>query len=113
MHIKRTFGISASEIKGSIVIFCAGCMMFATDHMNAAAAKMDEAVGGTPYIGIHTFGEQGRFPDGSNRHGNLMFAAVCFTSNRRYMRLLNMDTATKIDENTPGFREAYSNYMLQ
>ena len=57
------------------------------------------------YLGIHTFGEQGPFPDGSVRHGNLMFSALVFSSRRRIMKLINVDSDEFVLETDPKFRE--------
>lgn len=39
---------------------------------------VENALGNVPFIGGFTFGEQGRFADGVNRHGNLMISAIIF-----------------------------------
>ena len=44
------------------MVFCAGAMMYVgKDGMNAACGKLDAALGGANYLGIHTFGEQGLY----------------------------------------------------
>jgi hypothetical protein len=40
--------------------------------------SLTEALPGLPYLVAFTFGEQGCFADGYNRHGNLMISAVLF-----------------------------------
>jgi len=45
-------------------------------------SNFDAAIGGAPYVGVATFGEQGCFPAGRsklNRHGNLMCSCVLLT----------------------------------
>jgi len=59
---------------------------------------LSDALGGIPYMGMHTFGEQGLFPDGENRHGNLMFSALVVSSRRRVKKLLNVDTGRTVME---------------
>lgn len=104
-HIVRTSGFTLQEVRGALLVFCAGCMMYASDSMDLAAGKVSEALGGTPYIGVHTFGEQGQFPDGMNRHGNLMFSCLIISSRRRVIKLLNVDTGKQVNEMDPGFEE--------
>jgi len=102
-HIVRTSGFSLQEARGSLVIFCAGAMMFAGDSIGIAAQKLNTALGGTPYMGMHTFGEQGMFPDGLSRHGNLMFSALVVSSRRRIMKVLNVDTGRSVMATEPEF----------
>lgn len=67
------------DIIGSLVIFCAGCMMTVGDEMAEAQAKIRAELGpATPFIGAFTFGEQGFMADGENRHGNLMISVMHF-----------------------------------
>jgi len=104
-HIVRTSGFTLQEVRGALLVFCAGCMMYASDSMDVAAGKVSEALGAAPYIGVHTFGEQGQFPDGMNRHGNLMFSCLVISSRRRVIKLLNVDTGKQVQETDPGFEE--------
>ena len=46
-------GIPTSELRGALVVFCAGAMMYVgKDGMNAACGKLDQALGGANYLGI-------------------------------------------------------------
>ena len=99
-------GIPTSELRGALVVFCAGAMMYLEKNgMDIACGKLDQALGGVSYLGIHTFGEQGPFPDGTNKHGNLMFSALVFSSRRRVMLVSNVDTEEFVLETDPKFRE--------
>ena len=105
-NVLRSTGIRMSEIRGALVVFCAGAMMYVgKDGMNAACRKLDKTLGGANYLGIHTFGEQGPFPDGTNKHGNLMFSALVFSSRRRVMMLSNVENEEFVLETDPKFRE--------
>jgi len=99
-EVQKSANVSASQIKGALVVFCAGAMMYLNSegeqNMHGACAKLSDSLGGANYIGIHTFGEQGPFPDGSNRHGNLMFSALVYTSVRKVMMLKNVDDGTDV-----------------
>jgi hypothetical protein len=53
-------------------------MLTVTDRMDDVASELVEALGGRPFLGTFTFGEQGCFLGGENRHGNLMFSTVVF-----------------------------------
>jgi len=77
------------------------CVAFYADidkDMDKACEKLDAALGGVPYLGIHPFGEQGPFPGGDSRHGNLMFSAIAFTSRRYISKISNVDTGEEIYE---------------
>ena len=105
-NVIRSTGISTSELRGALVVFCAGAMMYVEKNgMDIACGKLDQALGGAGYLGIHTFGEQGPFPDGTNKHGNLMFSALVFSSRRRVMLVSNIDTEELVLETDPKFRE--------
>ena len=79
-------------------MFCAGCMMYVDEGMGKAAEKLQSALGGAPYLDVHTFGEQGQQPDGRSCHGNLMFSAVVFSSRRRKMKVVSLDTGAELPE---------------
>ena len=105
-NVLRSTGIRMSEIRGALVVFCAGAMMYVgKDGMNAACRKLDKTLGGANYLGLHTFGEQGPFPDGTNKHGNLMFSALVFSSRRRVMMLSNVENEEFVLETDPKFRD--------
>ena len=60
------------------MIYCAGCMLTIQESMPEVAANLDQSLGGRPFIGTFTFGEQGCFREGENYHGNLMISVVIF-----------------------------------
>ncbi|MBN2072303.1 MAG: FIST C-terminal domain-containing protein [Candidatus Krumholzibacteriota bacterium] len=72
--------ISSDQVAGGLIIYCAGCMLTIQDDMPKAAANIRETIGGNPFLGAFTFGEQGALVDGANHHGNLMISAVLFES---------------------------------
>ena len=41
-------------------------------------SELQAALPGIPFLGSFTFGEQGCFPGGENRHGNLMISVLLF-----------------------------------
>lgn len=69
-----------SKPQAAIIIFCAGCMLAIPDNMKKVHQQIAQSLSDTPFIGGYTFGEQGRFADGLNRHGNLMISAIIFGS---------------------------------
>lgn len=82
--------ISAGQLKpdnvsGALLIYCAGCMLTIQDDMDKVAAGVSSVLNGHPFVGVFTFGEQGCFVGGENRHGNLMISVVVF-SNRANAR---------------------------
>ena len=46
--------------------------------MEEVATEVREALGGKPFLGAFTFGEQGCFTGGESHHGNLMISVVVF-----------------------------------
>jgi len=69
-----------SKPQAAIVIFCAGCMLAIPDDIKRVHQGIRQTLENVPFIGGYTFGEQGRFADGINRHGNLMISAIIFGS---------------------------------
>ncbi|EPZ34864.1 FIST domain-containing protein [Rozella allomycis CSF55] len=74
-------GFSPNEIKGALVIYCAGCMLASKDHIEKVIKSMNSTLNNAPFIGTFNFGEQGRYPNGDVGHGNLMFSVLLFSSN--------------------------------
>jgi hypothetical protein len=66
------------QVRGAIVMFCAASAVHIRERMPEVVAGLDVALGDCPYIGTFTFGEQGRFLTGGNRHGNMMISVVLF-----------------------------------
>ncbi|PIQ26317.1 hypothetical protein COW36_14995 [bacterium (Candidatus Blackallbacteria) CG17_big_fil_post_rev_8_21_14_2_50_48_46] len=69
---------SLKQIRGAVIIYCAGCMLSIQDRMAEVIASLESVLGKIPFLGAFTFGEQGCFPGGENRHGNLMISVVVF-----------------------------------
>lgn len=65
-------------IAGALVIFCAGCMLTVRDELDEVVASIRASLGEVPFLGGFTFGEQGCFVGGENRHGNLMISVTLF-----------------------------------
>ncbi len=65
-------------VSGALVVYCAGCMLAVRDQMDDVVAGIDGALGGKPFLGLFTFGEQGCFVGGDNHHGNLMISILVF-----------------------------------
>lgn len=63
---------------GALVIYCAGCMLTIRERMPDVARSVSEGLSGAPFLGAFTFGEQGCFVGGQNRHGNLMISVLAF-----------------------------------
>jgi hypothetical protein len=70
--------LEPEQIAGALVVYCAGCMLTVRDDLDKVAAELRGALGGKPFLGTFTFGEQGCFVGGENHHGNLMISVVVF-----------------------------------
>jgi hypothetical protein len=68
----------SKPVAGGLIIFCAGCMLTIPDEMKAVAENFRTSMDDAPFLGAFTFGEQGCFSGGINRHGNLMISAIVF-----------------------------------
>lgn len=62
----------------ALVFYCAGCMLQVRNRYHEIHQHVRDQLGDLPFLIAYTFGEQGCFADGSNRHGNLMIAALLF-----------------------------------
>lgn len=69
------------EVAGALVVYCAGCMLTVQDRLNEVVESFRQSLPETPFLGTFTFGEQGCFLNGENRHGNLMISVLIFTKN--------------------------------
>jgi len=67
-----------ARVAGALVIFCAASAAFVRERMPEVVAGLDVTLDEMPYLGAFTFGEQGRFLAGGNRHGNMMISVVLF-----------------------------------
>jgi hypothetical protein len=67
-----------APVAGALVIFCGGCMLAISDRMDSVASEVETALGGKPFLGIFTFGEQGLFSNGRVEHANLMISCALF-----------------------------------
>jgi hypothetical protein len=68
----------AEDASGALVIYCAGCMLAVRERMEDVVDTVNDVLKGMPFLGMFTFGEQGCFIGGENRHGNLMMSVVVF-----------------------------------
>ncbi len=77
--------LSNEDIDGVMLIYCAGCMLLleSQNEMELVAHSVSQALPGKPVAGIFSFGEQGTFPSGSIRHGNLMISITLLCSKKR------------------------------
>ena len=64
------------EVVGGLVVFCGGCLLAVESRANEIGDYLQDSFGNAPFMGCFTFGEQGRFAGGENRHGNLMISVT-------------------------------------
>lgn len=67
----------SDNLAGGLIVYCAGCMLAVGDEMPRVATAVSTSLGGKPFVGCFTFGEQGLVLD-RNAHGNLMISAIVF-----------------------------------
>jgi hypothetical protein len=69
-----------ARVAGALVIYCAASALYVRERMPEVVASLDVTLDDAPYLGAFTFGEQGPFLAGGNRHGNMMISVVLFTN---------------------------------
>lgn len=77
---KAFMGKSAQDVRiaGALIIYCAGCMLAVQNELQELAKQFREGLGGQPFLGVYTFGEQGCALLGENSHANLMMSIIVF-----------------------------------
>ncbi len=79
--VSRARGRANSTLTGGLLVYCGGCLAAVIERADDIANAFDTAIGGAPFVGVATFGEQGCFigeRNKLNRHGNLMCSTVLF-----------------------------------
>ncbi|MEM6385663.1 MAG: FIST N-terminal domain-containing protein [Pseudomonadota bacterium] len=66
-------------IAGALMVYCGGCMLSVRDRLDDVVNGVSSALGGAPFLGTFTFGEQGQIVGAGNRHGNLMISCIVFS----------------------------------
>ncbi|MFU8819540.1 MAG: FIST signal transduction protein [Desulfurivibrio sp.] len=74
------------QISGALVAYCAGCMLTLEERIDEVVASLNQAMARRPFLGAFTFGEQGCFTGGENRHGNLMISAIIFSGTANHVQ---------------------------
>lgn len=72
------YSVSPADVEGALIVYCAGCMLTVKDRIDEVAESLRDTLPDIPFLGTFTFGEQGCFLGGENRHGNLMISALMF-----------------------------------
>ncbi|WP_371989138.1 FIST signal transduction protein [Vibrio amylolyticus] len=70
-----------NDVIGAICIICAGAMLYLKQDIHDVFKNILQELNNRPFICPFTYGEQGRFIDGKNAHGNLMISSAVFHSN--------------------------------
>lgn len=65
-------------VAGALMVYCGGCMLSVQDRLQEVVEGVSTALGGAPFLGTFTFGEQGAILGAGNRHGNLMISCIVF-----------------------------------
>ena len=69
---------SPEEVAGALIVYCAGCMLTVHERLEEVVESIRIALPDIPFLGTFTYGEQGCFLNGGNRHGNLMISVLLF-----------------------------------
>jgi len=77
--VQRARAGAQSSNRGGLLVYCAGCLGALLDRAPEISAEFASELGDVPFIGVATFGEQGRlFDKTESRHGNLMCTVLLF-----------------------------------
>lgn len=68
----------SGAVAGALMVYCGGCMLSLRDKLDVVTGGTAEALGGAPFLGFFSFGEQGPMAGSGNRHGNLMISCLVF-----------------------------------
>lgn len=69
--------IDPSTIRTAFVMYCAGCASIIAEKMNKVCQNIRHSLGDIPFIGMSSFGEQGRVEASApDTHGNMMIAIL-------------------------------------
>ncbi len=69
---------AGGTVRGALIVYCGGCMLAVRERMHEVRAGVEAALGGAPWLGVFTFGEQGAPLGGRSEHGNLMISCTAF-----------------------------------
>lgn len=70
---------ASDPILGGLMIYCGGTLLAVRDEAHRIWENIRLVLGNAPFLVVFTYGEQGRFLQGGNYHGNLMISAVLFS----------------------------------
>ena len=77
--VERARGARARTPYGGLFVYCAGSLSTMLDHADRICKEYALALGGAPFLGIATAGEQGAFfSNAESWHGNLMCSTLLF-----------------------------------
>jgi hypothetical protein len=71
-------GLTAREVKGAALIFCAGCAGALGSRIDDGLRTFQRLLPGVPLMGLCTFGEQGYIPALGNVHQDLSLSLTLF-----------------------------------
>jgi hypothetical protein len=77
-QVRSSLSGTNSHEAGALIVYCGGCMLGVKDQMEEVRQGIVRQLGGQPFLGIFTFGEQGRVRNGGAQHGNLMISCTGF-----------------------------------
>jgi len=86
-NVMEAASMRDTAIYGCLIVYCGGCVRAIEDRLQDVAQSFADSLGGgsvdgkgggTPFLGMFTYGEQCRTPSGENRHVNLMYAVLAF-----------------------------------
>lgn len=68
--------MTASEVAGALVVYCAGCVLAIQQQMPQTIDEIQRTLPGVPFSSVFSFGEQGCVLPKQVAHGNLMASVL-------------------------------------
>jgi len=79
LAVSRALNTDKRQLKGSVLVYCGGCVGAIEHAMDEVCASYLQSINGAPFLGIASFGEQGKAHGAEeSRHGNLMCSVMLF-----------------------------------
>lgn len=78
MSAMEAYSVTPAEVGGALIMYCAGCMFGIRERLGEVVEGLKSVLPEIPFLVTFSFGEQGCFLGGENRHGNLMISVLLF-----------------------------------
>lgn len=78
--VSSSLSAQNAALRGALIVYCGGCMLGVREEMEQVRQGILAQMGGQPFLGTFSFGEQGKVRGSGTRHGNLMISCTGFAN---------------------------------